>query len=293
MSFLAGQSGNSGSADGVGSVARFYQPGGVAVNSSGNLFVADSMNSTIRATMSVATKFDQTITFGTLPDKHINDLPFALTATASSILPVSFSIVSGPATLSNNVVTLTGSGTVTVRASQAGDSTFNSATNVDRSFVVAKLPQTITFGALSKQVVGDDPFALSASSSSRLPVSFSALSGPVILNGSIVTMTGAGLAVLRASQSGDATNAPAPNVDQVLLIVPGNNVITDAQRLANGMFSLRYYGETGSNYVVKASTNLVNWLPVATNQISGLGYLEFTDISSTKLSRRLHRVTTP
>jgi len=70
-------------------------------------------------------------------------------------------------------------------------------------------------------------------------------------------MTGAGLAVLRASQSGDATNAPAPNVDQVLLILPGNNVITDAQRLANGMFTLRFYGETGANYVVKASTNLV------------------------------------
>jgi hypothetical protein len=124
-----------------------------------------------------------------------------------------------------------------------------------------------------------------------LPVSFSVLSGPVILSGNIVTMTGAGLAVLRASQAGDATNAPAPNVDQVLLIVPGNNVITDAQRLANGMFTLRFYGETGTNYVVKASTNLVNWLPLATNQISGLGYLEFTDTSSTNYDRRFYWVT--
>jgi hypothetical protein len=154
-----------------------------------------------------------------------------------------------------------------------------------------KLPQTITFGALSKQVVGDAPFALSASASSGLPVSFSVLSGPVILSGNIVTMTGAGLAVLRASQAGDATNAPAPNVDQVLLIVPGNNVITDAQRLANGMFTLRFYGETGTNYVVKASTNLVSWLPLVTNQISGLGYLEFTDTSSTNYDRRFYWIT--
>ena len=289
-STLAGLSGHIGSTDGNGSTVRFQFATGVAIDSVGNLFLADNGNSTIRATQSSATKFDQTIIFGMLTDRFINDPPFAVTATASSGLPVTFSIVSGPASLSNNVVTLTGSGTVTVRASQAGDSTFNSATNVDRSFVVAKLPQTITFGALSKQVVGDDPFALSASASSGLPVSFSVLSGPVILNGNIVTMTGAGLAVLRASQSGDATNAPAPNVDQVLLILPGNNVITDAQRLANGMFTLRFYGETGANYVVKASTNLVNWLPVATNQISGLGYLEFTDISSTNFDRRFYRV---
>lgn len=153
-----------------------------------------------------------------------------------------------------------------------------------------KLPQTITFGALSKQVVGDAPFALSATASSGLPVSFSVLSGPVILSGNIVTMTGAGLAVLRASQSGDATNAPAPDVDQVLIIVPGNYVITDAQRLANGMFTMRFYGDTGTNYVVKASTNLVDWLPIATNQISGLGYLEFIDISSTNLGRRFYLI---
>jgi hypothetical protein len=153
-----------------------------------------------------------------------------------------------------------------------------------------RLPQTITFGALSKQVVGDAPFALSASASSGLPVSFSVLSGPAILSGNIVTMTGTGLAVLRASQSGDATNAPAPNVDQVLIIVPGNNVITDAQRLANGMFTLRFYGESGTNYVVQGSTNLVNWLPLTTNQISGLGYLEFTDTSSTNYDRRFYRI---
>jgi hypothetical protein len=80
-------------------------------------------------------------------------------------------------------------------------------------------------------------------------------------------------------------------VDQVLLVAPGNNVIAEAQRLANGMFTLRFYGETGPNYVVQASTNLLDWLPVATNQIGGLGYLEFTDIYSTNFDRRFYRVT--
>src|SRR5204863_460010 len=37
-----------GSADGTGSAARFFFPGGVAVDSAGNVYVADSYNSTIR-----------------------------------------------------------------------------------------------------------------------------------------------------------------------------------------------------------------------------------------------------
>src|SRR2546421_37377 len=45
---LAGLAGITGSADGTGSAARFYYPYGVATDSSGNVYVADSYNSTIR-----------------------------------------------------------------------------------------------------------------------------------------------------------------------------------------------------------------------------------------------------
>jgi sugar lactone lactonase YvrE len=45
---LAGSAGNSGSADGTGSNARFKYPDGVAVDITGNVYVADSSNSTIR-----------------------------------------------------------------------------------------------------------------------------------------------------------------------------------------------------------------------------------------------------
>lgn len=37
-----------GSADGTGSAARFHNPSGVAVDSAGNVYVADSSNHTIR-----------------------------------------------------------------------------------------------------------------------------------------------------------------------------------------------------------------------------------------------------
>jgi hypothetical protein len=46
---MAGMAGNPGHANGQGSVARFNQPFGVAVDSSGNIYVADSGNDTIRS----------------------------------------------------------------------------------------------------------------------------------------------------------------------------------------------------------------------------------------------------
>ncbi len=79
----------------------------------------------------------QTITFDALPDVTYSTTPITLSATASSGLTVTFSVVSGPATLSGTSLTLTGTGTVTVRASQSGDSSYLAATDVDRSFTVS------------------------------------------------------------------------------------------------------------------------------------------------------------
>ncbi len=48
VSTFAGVAGSPGSSDGTGSTARFNNPTGVAVSSAGNLYVADSINNTIR-----------------------------------------------------------------------------------------------------------------------------------------------------------------------------------------------------------------------------------------------------
>ena len=61
---LAGKVGNSGSADGSNGAARFYRPVGVAVDGSGNLYVADSYNNAIRKVTPVGTNWAVTTLAG-------------------------------------------------------------------------------------------------------------------------------------------------------------------------------------------------------------------------------------
>ncbi|MEO6755523.1 MAG: choice-of-anchor tandem repeat GloVer-containing protein, partial [Chthoniobacteraceae bacterium] len=86
------------------------------------------------------TAVSQAITFAALPAKQTTDAPFALSATATSGLPVSYSIVAGgaSATLAGNTVTLTGTaGVVTITASQPGNgTTIGPALPVTQSFAV-------------------------------------------------------------------------------------------------------------------------------------------------------------
>ncbi|MFZ4414214.1 MAG: hypothetical protein ACOYOV_14115, partial [Bacteroidales bacterium] len=80
----------------------------------------------------------QTINFPTISKKKVTDAPFIISATATSGLPVEFSIISGPATLVGNKVTLTGQpGIVTLSASQNGDLTYYPATDVVSKFYVS------------------------------------------------------------------------------------------------------------------------------------------------------------
>jgi hypothetical protein len=86
-----------------------------------------------------SSKQEQTITFFAIANRTFGDAPVPLAAAASSGLPVYFNIVSGPAVLDTNLVTLLVGGMVTVSAWQPGNSNFNAAATVQRSSNVARL----------------------------------------------------------------------------------------------------------------------------------------------------------
>lgn len=170
-------------------------------------------------------KADQTIAFAPLTGKIFGDADFAVNATASSGLAVSFSVLSGPATITGNIVHITGTGTVTVRASQPGDSNYNPASDADQSFTVARADQTISFGPLAAKTFGDADFIVNATASSGLAVSFSILSGPATILGNTIHITGAGAVTVRASQAGDSNYNPA-TLDQSFNVAKADQTIT-------------------------------------------------------------------
>jgi|GEM_PF-3155795 len=87
-------------------------------------------------------KADQQLAFGELASPVLNTVPpFVLEASSDAGLPVRFSVVSGPASVVENSLGLSGRlGTVIVEASQAGNENYNSAIPVSRSFEVIPDP---------------------------------------------------------------------------------------------------------------------------------------------------------
>jgi VCBS repeat-containing protein len=81
-------------------------------------------------------KIGQSITFPSIANVASTDAPFAIDAFSSSGLPLSFRVVSGAATVNENVLTLNGPGAVVLEATQTGDENFSSATPVTRTFTI-------------------------------------------------------------------------------------------------------------------------------------------------------------
>ena len=79
----------------------------------------------------------QYINMPDIPKQLTINPPYTLKATSSSGLPVSFELVSGPAELNGNVLSLTGkTGKVTIKATQAGNNTWLPAPDVIKTFEV-------------------------------------------------------------------------------------------------------------------------------------------------------------
>jgi photosystem II stability/assembly factor-like uncharacterized protein len=231
---------------------------------------------TVQQTLTV-NKAPQTISFSSLAVKTFGDASFIVGATASSGLAVTFtSSNTSIATVSGNTITLMGAGSTVITASQAGNSNFNAAANVQQTLVVNKADQTITFSSLQTKTFGDAAFGLSASASSALAVSYSSNNSSVAtVSGNIVTIVGAGSTTITASQGGNANINSAPIVQQTLTVNKANQTISftaiPAKQVGDPAFNLTATSSSGLPIIFTSSNTAVATLSGSSVTIVGAG----------------------
>jgi hypothetical protein len=170
---------------------------------------------TVDGTLTI-TKVPQTITFGAIANQNLSAGTYSLSASASSSLGVSFATSnSSLASISGNVVTLVSGGTVTITASQGGDSTYDAAPTVNQNLTIIDdtlTAQTITWSqSLSSLTYGSADTNMTASASSGLAITYiSSDSNVVDVNGTFLKIIGAGTATVSASQGGNGQYSAAP-----------------------------------------------------------------------------------
>ena len=180
---------------------------------------ADFYNAAPQVTQTfTVNKAAQTISFGALAAKTYGAAPFIVSATSSSGLPVSFA-ASGNCTVAGNLVTITGAGSCTITASQAGDGNYQPATSVPQTFAIAPAAQTITWPTIPAQTYAPGgTFGLTATATGGGTVTFTSLAtGVCTVAGTTATIVTAGDCVIRADQSG-APNYVAATAQQTVAI---------------------------------------------------------------------------
>lgn len=143
-----------------------------------------------------------------------------VSASATSGLPVILALAT-PAvcSLSDTTVTINSTGTCTITGNQAGNAEFAAAPEVRLDLNVGKMDQTISFGALPVMVVGGAGSVV-ASASSGLPVTLVNATPAICTLSSNNALSGvaAGVCLITANQSGNASYNPALQVTQSITV---------------------------------------------------------------------------
>ncbi len=201
----------------------------------------------------------QTISFVGLPVKTMGNADFNPGATATSGLTVIYtSSNTAVATIVNGNIHLTGYGTATITASQAGNNIYAAATPVTQTLTVNGISQTISFAALPAKIVGDADFNPGATSTSGLAVTYASSNAAVatIVN-NLIHVVGAGTAIITASQPGNSTYLPATNLTQALTVSRSVIYTPTSVTITSGSLSSGAFGNLATNnssYIVVNST---------------------------------------
>ena len=167
-----------------------------------------------------------------------------------------------------NRLKIKAAGSVTLTATQPGDSSYAPAPSTTLSASFDKSDQTISFDVIPSKSVGDFNFIPTAVASSGLDVTFTSsdsLVAQVQSDGKTIKIRSAGSATITANQAGDSAYNAAPAVTQTLTVgyfnlqadsFPGirlwldaNNIDGDdtADSISDGTAIVQWIDKSGNN----------------------------------------------
>lgn len=224
-------------------------------------------------------KSNQSISFQQIQDQYTDANLAALSATATSGLPISYSSQTpSVCSLSGDYLVLNDAGTCTITASQSGSNYYNPAMSISQSFVLSKHNQTINFSTISNQDLGAT-LTLSASATSSMPISYTSQTPSTCsVSGSTLTTLNSGICTVTASQTGSQAYNPASSVTQSFNIsdrypscmTANSNLLSSCPWSGNTDISSSYIATSsgdqlsGNNFSIPYSTS--------SNSISITGY---------------------
>lgn len=177
-------------------VALTYNGSSAAPTNAGTYNVVATINNAnyqgnASGTLQIA-KANQTISFAGPGSLAFGNPAVSLSGTATSGLPLTYSVVSGPGSIAGTNLNVTGAGAIVLRAAQGGNGNYDAASSVDVTITVAKAVASVTLSNLHQTFNGAvRPVAVTTTPAG--------LTTTVLYNGSPTVPTNAGTYTVSAT----------------------------------------------------------------------------------------------
>lgn len=208
--------------------------------------------------ITIVLKHTQTLSWTSAENIEINvDGELSASATATSDLDVAYSSSNESVVkYENGAWVVVGAGEATIYADQAGNDSYEAATQISKQVTVKKLTQTLSWSdEVSSPIFDNAELNVTATATSGLAVTYGSNNADVIKyeDGAWV-VAGVGTATIHASQAGNDTYQAA---DQIYMTITVLSAQTSKESGVNAWTNMPTESETASMYVTTNGETLI------------------------------------